>query len=129
MTRTFTIPSTVPASFRLDLEQDLNDAQRAAVTRGDGPKLVIAGAGSGKTRTITYRVAYLMSRGVPASAILLATFTNKAAREMLSRVEALTGTNVGKIWGGTFHAIGNRILRQYAKLVGLQNAYTILDDD
>ena len=129
MTRTFTLHSASAPSFQLNLEQDLNEAQRAAVTCGNGPKLVIAGAGSGKTRTITYRVAYLMSRGVQPSQILLATFTNKAAREMLSRVEALTGTNVGALWGGTFHAIGNRILRQHAQQVGLQNNYSILDEE
>ncbi len=129
MTRTFTIASSHNGRIRLDLEHDLNDAQRAAVTCGDGPKLVIAGAGSGKTRTITYRVAYLMTRGVHPSQILLATFTNKAAREMLSRVEALTGHDVGKVWGGTFHAIGNRTLRQFAKRVGLASNYSILDEE
>ncbi|TPW17811.1 MAG: DNA helicase II / ATP-dependent DNA helicase PcrA, partial [Elusimicrobia bacterium] len=88
MSRTFTIRARGP-DIRLELERDLNEAQRAAVTCGDGPKLVIAGAGSGKTRTVTYRVAYLLARGVPPAQILLATFTNKAAREMLSRVETL----------------------------------------
>ena len=128
MTRTFTVQPR-GARFRLDLERDLNEAQRAAVTCGDGPKLVIAGAGSGKTRTITYRVAYLMTRGIQPSQILLATFTNKAAREMLGRVEALTGSEAGKVWGGTFHAIGNRLLRQHGKLVGLRPNYTILDEE
>jgi len=128
MTRTFTVRSVPGASFSLDLERDLNDAQRAAVTCGEGPKLVIAGAGSGKTRTITYRVAYLMTRGVMPSQILLATFTNKAAREMLGRVEALTGGETRAIWGGTFHAIGNRILRRQGSLVGLQPNYSILDE-
>ncbi|MBI3996624.1 MAG: ATP-dependent helicase [Candidatus Omnitrophica bacterium] len=129
MTRTFTIHAVTSAKFQLDLERELNDAQRAAVTCGDGPKLVIAGAGSGKTRTITYRVAYLMTKGVPPQQILLATFTNKAAREMLNRVETITGGDAGSIWGGTFHAIGNRLLRQHAPLVGLQNNYSILDDE
>jgi len=129
MTRTFTITSPQNGRFRLDLEHELNDSQRAAVTCGDGPKLVIAGAGSGKTRTITYRVAYLMTRGVQPWQILLATFTNKAAREMLGRVEALTGAEVGKVWGGTFHATGNRLLRQHGPKVGLQPNYTILDEE
>ncbi|PIQ83719.1 MAG: hypothetical protein COV75_05920 [Candidatus Omnitrophica bacterium CG11_big_fil_rev_8_21_14_0_20_63_9] len=129
MTRTFTISSAHHAKFHLDLERELNDAQRAAVTCGDGPKLVIAGAGSGKTRTITYRVAYLLTKGILPVQILLATFTNKAAREMLNRVEMLTGGDAVSIWGGTFHAIGNRILRQHAPLVGLQSNYTILDDE
>ena len=129
MTRTFTVRSSHAATFRLDLERELNDAQRAAVTCGDGPKLIIAGAGSGKTRTITYRVAHLMTKGIHPSQILLATFTNKAAREMLSRVEALTGGETSAIWGGTFHAIGNRILRRHAPLVGLSPNYSILDEE
>lgn len=129
MPRTFTLRSSRSGSIRLDLARDLNAQQRAAVTCGDGPKLVIAGAGSGKTRTITYRVAYLMSKGIHPSQLMLATFTNKAARAMLSRVEALTGSDVGKVWGGTFHAIGNRLLRRYAQVVGLQSNYSILDDE
>jgi len=128
MARTFTLHAS-PAAFRLDLDKELNDAQRAAVTCGPGPKLVIAGAGSGKTRTITYRVAHLITQGIQPPQILLATFTNKAAREMLSRVEAITGGDAGAIWGGTFHAIGNRLLRQHGPLVGLQPNYSILDDE
>jgi len=127
MTRTF-VMDRGGSPVKLDLLQELNDQQRAAVTCGDGPKLVIAGAGSGKTRTITYRVAYLLAKGVPAASILLATFTNKAAREMLSRVEALTGSQVGQVWGGTFHSIGNRILRHYATVIGWAPNYSILDD-
>ncbi|HBH96453.1 MAG TPA: ATP-dependent helicase [Candidatus Omnitrophica bacterium] len=129
MTRVFTLEGAGGPPLRVDLERDLNAQQRAAVTCGDGPKLVIAGAGSGKTRTITYRVAYLMSKGVPSSSILLATFTNKAAREMLSRVESLTGSAVGQVWGGTFHSLGNRILRHHAKLLGLSSNYSILDEE
>src|SRR3990167_6564787 len=129
MTRVFTLEGAGGPPLRVDLERDLNAQQRAAVTCGDGPKLVIAGAGSGKTRTITYRVAYLMTRGVEASRILLATFTNKAAREMLGRVEAVTDSTAASVWGGTFHAIGNRLLRRYASAVGLQPNYSILDDE
>src|SRR3989338_200732 len=129
MTRTFTIHAAGRSDLHLDLERDLNEAQRAAVTCGDGPKLVIAGAGSGKTRTITYRVAYLIARGVPPAQLLLATFTNKAAREMLSRVAALTGSEAGAIWGGTFHAIGNRLLRRHGPRVGLAANYSILDEE
>ena len=129
MTRTFTLGLSAGPAFPLDLEHSLNDSQRAAVTCTDGPKLVIAGAGSGKTRTITYRVAYLISRGVHPAQLLLATFTNKAAREMLSRVEALTGREAAGIWGGTFHAIGNRFLRQHSELAGLRANYSILDDE
>ena len=138
MSRTFVLEDAGGgAPIALHLERDLNEQQRAAVTCSDGPKLVIAGAGSGKTRTITYRVAYLMAKGVPAPSILLVTFTNKAAREMLHRVDALTGSTatassagqVGKIWGGTFHATGNRLLRHYATLVGYQPNFSILDEE
>src|SRR3989338_5062559 len=126
MTRTFTIHAAGRSDLHLDLERDLNEAQRAAVTCGDGPKLVIAGAGSGKTRTITYRVTYLMMKGVQPSQLLLATFTNKAARETLHRGETLTGSRPGRVWAGTFHAIGNRLLRQPGPLIGLQPNYSIL---
>ncbi len=129
MSRTFVIDTSGGTAVPLDLEHDLNEQQRAAVVAGPGPKLVIAGAGTGKTRTVTYRVAYLMAKGLSGSSILLATFTNKAAREMLSRVESLMGAGVGKVWGGTFHATGNRILRHYAPLVGLNHNYSILDDE
>ena len=97
------------------------------VTSAGGPMLVIAGAGSGKTRTVTYRVAYLVESGVPLERILLVTFTNKAAKEMLSRVEMLLGRDVKDIWGGTFHSVGNRILRRHAKLIGYESNFTILD--
>ncbi len=127
--RTFTIRRRGGSAIALDLEHDLNAQQRAAVTAGHGPKLVIAGAGTGKTRTITYRVAHLISRGTHPSRILLATFTNKAAQEMLRRVEALTGSSVGQLWGGTFHALGNRTLRRHAALVGYQSNYSILDEE
>jgi DNA helicase II / ATP-dependent DNA helicase PcrA len=129
MTRSFLLEANTHTRHPLNLESALNPEQLAAATCSDGPKLVIAGAGSGKTRTITYRVAYLMSKGISPSSIMLATFTNKAAREMLSRVEALTGSDVGKLWGGTFHAIGNRILRHFAKLLLISPSYSILDDE
>jgi len=115
--------------LRIRFEDELNEQQLAAVTAGKGPKLVIAGAGSGKTRTITYRLAYLIDRGVNPRQVMLVTFTNKAAREMLTRAEALVGADVRKVWGGTFHAIGNRILRQNARLVGYQPNYSILDEE
>ena len=92
----------------IDFRADLNDEQYAAVTAPDGPALVLAGAGSGKTRTLIYRVAYLLENGVHPGNILLLTFTNKAAREMLSRVEDLTGVPRRAFWGGTFHSIGQR---------------------
>lgn len=95
----------------------------------DGPILVIAGAGSGKTRTLTYRVARLIEKGIGPERILLATFTNKAAREMLSRVEKLTGVDVSRLWGGTFHHIGNMILRREGPRIGLQRNFAILDEE
>ena len=108
-------------------DQELNPQQLAVVQSGDGPVLVIAGAGSGKTRTLTYRVSYLIERGIDPYRILLVTFTNKAAREMLSRVAALVPSDIGKLWGGTFHHIANRILRVNAARIGLQPNFTILD--
>src|SRR4051794_41979587 len=94
---------------------DLNEAQHAAVTAPDGFNLILAGPGSGKTRVITYRVAYLIARGVPADAILLVTFTRRAAREMIGRLEALIGPQATRGWAGTFHHIGNRLLRRPAR--------------
>jgi len=101
----------------------------AAVTAEPGPLLILAGAGSGKTRTLTFRVAYLLSKGVRPSEILLLTFTNKAAKEMLHRVHDLTGVEPGRFWGGTFHSIGNRALRIYGDAIGLPKNFTILDAD
>ncbi len=112
----------------IDYESDLNPEQRDVVMSDGGYILVIAGAGSGKTRTLTYRVARLIETGVSPENILLATFTNKAARSMLSRVAKLIDSNVAALWGGTFHHIGNRILRRHATLLGYQNNYTIMDD-
>lgn len=114
-------------SSRINYEANLNQQQLEAVTAGEGPILVIAGAGSGKTRTITYRVAWLLDCGVPPERILLVTFTNKAAKDMLHRVEHLLSSQARRIWGGTFHHIGNLILRRYAHLIGYNNDYTIID--
>ena len=108
---------------------ELNDEQFAVATAAPGAALVIAGAGSGKTRAITYRVAYLIEQGVAPARIMLATFTNRAAREMLRRVEALTGGDVRRVWGGTFHRIGNLILRRHAASIGFDSNYTILDGE
>ena len=116
--------------FLLDYEKELNQQQLAVVKAAGGPLLIIAGAGSGKTRVVTYRVAYLIETGIDPSSILLVTFTNKAAREMLHRVELLVpaaGGVGGRVWGGTFHHIGNRILRRHAPLVGYHPNFTILD--
>jgi len=113
----------------IDFAAELNAEQYAAVTAPAGPMLVLAGAGSGKTRTLTYRVAYLLSQGVSPGEILLLTFTNKAAKEMLHRVEELIGYEPRRFWGGTFHSLGNRALRLYGEEIGLKTRFTILDAD
>ena len=113
--------------LRIDYESDLNDQQRAAATALPGPALVIAGAGSGKTRTLIYRVAFLLEQGIPPERILLLTFTNKAAREMMQRVRGLLGGDLSALWGGTFHSVGARLLRRHADLVGLRRDFSILD--
>ncbi|MBI5098791.1 MAG: ATP-dependent helicase [Nitrospirae bacterium] len=113
----------------IDYSSQLNPEQLSAVTSGDGPSLVIAGAGSGKTRVVTYRVAYLLEKGIHPSRIMLLTFTNRAAREMLHRVELLIKGEARRAWGGTFHHIGNIILRQYGKAVNLNANFTILDSE
>jgi DNA helicase-2/ATP-dependent DNA helicase PcrA len=114
---------------RIQFEKALNGEQLAAVMAPDGPILVLAAAGTGKTRTLVYRVAHLVFSGIPPEAILLLTFTNKAAREMLERADHLVGSGVGSLWGGTFHHMANRILRRHAKLLGYPSDYTILDSD
>ena len=113
--------------LQIDYAGELNEQQFAAVTAPPGPSLVIAGAGSGKTRTLTYRVAYLLEQGIPPDRILLLTFTNKAAKEMMRRVADLLGHELASLWGGTFHSIGNRILRLHADRVGFQRDFSILD--
>lgn len=111
----------------IDYGAELNEEQHAAVTAPFGASLVLAGAGSGKTRTLTYRVAWLLDQGVNPSSILLLTFTNKAAREMLARVEDLTGVSSRNFWGGTFHHIGQRLLRRNGSPVGINPGFNILD--
>ncbi len=122
-------PFNPPVALQIDYAAELNAQQHAAVTAPPGPSLVIAGAGSGKTRTLIYRVGFLLEQGIPPDRILLLTFTNKAAREMMRRVGVLLGTELPGLWGGTFHSIGNRILRTHAELIGYQRAFTILDRD
>lgn len=120
--------SSAPHGFPpIDFRAQLNNEQFHAVTAEPGPLLVLAGAGSGKTRTLTYRVAYLLSQGVRPGEILLLTFTNKAAKEMLHRVHDLTGVEPARFWGGTFHSIGHRALRTHGDAIGLPRAFTILD--
>src|SRR3954467_10293835 len=108
---------------------DPNEAQHAAATAPDGFNLILAGPGSGKTRVITYRVAYLIARGVPAESILLGTFPRRAAREMVGRLESLIGPQAARVWAGTFHHVGNRILRRSAGLLGYGPNFTILDSE
>ena len=113
----------------MDLLKDLNEAQRAAVEYIDGPSLVIAGAGSGKTRVLTYKIAYLLSQGMKPWSIMALTFTNKAAREMKERIGKLVGNNLAQhLYMGTFHSIFSRILRAEAEHIGFYNNFTIYDE-
>ena len=113
----------------MDLLNDLNDAQRAAVEYIDGPSLVIAGAGSGKTRVLTYKIAYLLSQGLKPWSIMALTFTNKAAREMKERIGKLVGDDLAQhLYMGTFHSIFSRILRAEAEHIGFNNNFTIYDE-
>ncbi len=112
-----------------DFLAELNEAQRAAVTAPDGPVLVVAGAGTGKTRVLTTRIAWLLGQGVPPAGILAFTFTNRAAREMRERVDRLVGAAVAPRWVGTFHATGVRILRRDGEAVGVRRDFTIYDTD
>lgn len=114
---------------KIDYAKELNQEQLDVVLHGDGPCLVLAGAGSGKTRTLTYRVGYMLEQGVDPSSILLLTFTNKAAREMLQRVGSLIGPAANGIWGGTFHSIGARLLRGFADRLGYTSSFSILDNE
>ncbi|WP_317576497.1 ATP-dependent helicase [Segatella copri] len=113
----------------MDLQNDLNEAQRAAVEYIDGPSLVIAGAGSGKTRVLTYKIAYLLSQGMKPWSIMALTFTNKAAREMKERIGKLVGNDLAQhLYMGTFHSIFSRILRAEAEHIGFNNNFTIYDE-
>ena len=113
----------------IDYEKELNPEQYRVVMEEGGPLLVLAGAGSGKTRTLTYRVARLLENGVQPDHILLATFTNKAARSMLNRVESLLNSYTGKILGGTFHHIAHILLRSYAYRLGYKSNFSIVDSE
>jgi len=120
-------PRREGTQFRIAYADELNPQQLEAATTLDGPVLVVAGAGSGKTRTLVYRVARLVESGVPAGAILLLTFTRKAAEEMLRRASALVGGNCAQVAGGTFHSFAHLTLRRYGRMVGLDSGFTILD--
>ena len=113
--------------FLIDYRNELNPAQYEAVSSVDGPHLIIAGAGTGKTRTITFRVAYLVELGVKPESILLLTFTRRAAQEMLRRATILLDARCEKVAGGTFHSFANSTLRRYASLLGFESSFTILD--
>jgi len=126
MARKFTLKSRTAAGD-IDFSADLNAEQLAVATAPGGPMLVVAGAGSGKTRALTYRLAWLVHQGVEPGRIMLVTFTNRAAREMLSRVEVLVKQRTREIWGGTFHHIANRILRTHGRLLDIAPDFTILD--
>ncbi|NTW49813.1 MAG: ATP-dependent helicase, partial [Chlorobiales bacterium] len=135
-TRTFALKPDAsadkPNEKVLSLEkyrQELNEAQLEAVTTTEGAVLVVAGAGTGKTKTLTYRVGYLVESGVPASEILLLTFTRRAAQEMLMRAAAICDSRCGQIQGGTFHSFAHRLLRQNAAHIGLAENFTVLDQD
>jgi DNA helicase-2/ATP-dependent DNA helicase PcrA len=128
MSRQYTIQRAPRStSIHIDYAAELNEQQLAAVTAPPGPLLIIAGAGSGKTRTVTYRVAYLLENGIDPRNILLLTFTNKAARQMLDRVANLLPIDASGIWGGTFHSIGNRMLRRHGSALGYSSGFTIMD--
>ncbi|MFL6530600.1 MAG: ATP-dependent helicase [Chthoniobacterales bacterium] len=128
MSRQYTLQhAPAAAGVHINYAAELNEQQLAAVTAPPGPLLVIAGAGSGKTRTLTYRVAYLLENGVDPRNILLLTFTNKAARQMTDRVVNLLPVDASGLWGGTFHSIGNRMLRRHGSVLGYSSGFTILD--
>lgn len=110
-----------------DAASGLNEAQRHAATHGDGPLLIVAGAGTGKTRTLVHRVGVLIERGIPPERILLLTFTRRSAQEMLARAERLVGSASRKVHGGTFHATAHRLLRRYGEQAGLRPDFTIMD--
>jgi len=121
------LPARPSRSYRVGYAQELNPEQLRVVMHPGGPMLALAGAGTGKTRTLVYRACRLIEDGVPPSRILLLTFTNKAAREMLDRVEQLVLGGAGRVTGGTFHSAGHRILRRYASLLGYSQRFSILD--
>jgi len=130
MARQYTLHRSVsPHASGIDYQASLNPEQFAAVSSPPGRALVIAGAGSGKTRTLTYRVAWLLDHGIDAREVLLLTFTNKAAREMTERVRELVPHDTSALWAGTFHSIGSRILRRHAGDLGFTRSFSILDRD
>jgi DNA helicase II / ATP-dependent DNA helicase PcrA len=127
--RKYVLRRTVAKSYRVDYARELNEEQKAVVFAPDGPTLVVAGAGSGKTRTLVYRVSRLIEDGADPSSLLLLTFTNRAAREMKRRVESLIGADLVRATAGTFHSVASRLLRPHAELLGFRPTFTILDSE
>ncbi|HEX7528466.1 MAG TPA: UvrD-helicase domain-containing protein, partial [Thermoanaerobaculia bacterium] len=128
--RKYVLRRTAPAkSYRVDYARELNEEQKAVVFAPDGPTLVVAGAGSGKTRTLVYRVSRLIEDGADPASLLLLTFTNRAAREMKRRVETLIGADLNRATAGTFHSVAARLLRPHAELLGYKANFTILDSE
>ena len=128
--RRYVLRRTAPAkSYRIDYDRELNAEQQAVVFAPDGPTVVVAGAGSGKTRTLVYRVSRLVEDGVDPEALLLLTFTNRAASEMTRRVEGLLGADLARMTAGTFHSVGARLLRPHAELLGYRPNFSILDSE
>ncbi|MFY0540819.1 UvrD-helicase domain-containing protein [Nannocystis pusilla] len=125
----YVLKSSAPTRVPFDLSRELNPQQLAVVEADPGEILVLAGAGTGKTRTLTYRVARLVAGGCHPERILLCTFTNRAAREMVARVESLLGVEMRRCSAGTFHHVGNRILRRYGAAIGLSPDFGILDPE
>ncbi len=125
----YILPSKKKQEFLKRIEKDLNEEQKKVVLEADGPSLVIAGPGSGKTRTVIYRLGYLIALGYSPNNIMLLTFTNHAAKNMINRATALIGEKAEDIWGGTFHHVGNRILRIFGKEISLKGDYNILDSE
>ncbi|MGE5346921.1 MAG: UvrD-helicase domain-containing protein, partial [Acidithiobacillales bacterium] len=127
--RRYVLKRAAAKSYRVDYGRELNEEQRAVVFAPDGPTLVVAGAGSGKTRTLVYRVSRLLEDGADPASLMLLTFTNRAAREMKRRVEALAGADLARMTAGTFHAVGARLLRSHAELLGYHSNFSILDSE
>ncbi len=127
--RKYVLRRAVAKSYRVDYARELNEEQKAVVFAPDGPTLVVAGAGSGKTRTLVYRVSRLIEDGADPSSLLLLTFTNRAAREMKRRVEALIGADLVRATAGTFHSVASRLLRPHAELLGYRSNFSILDSE
>src|SRR5437899_11321894 len=126
--RRYALKTAAPARKGLvDYDRDVSDEQRAVALCDARPTLVIAGAGSGKTRALTYRVAHLLETGTPPSSILLLTFTNKAAREMMARVGQLCRVETRRMWGGTFHHVAHGLLREHASRLGYADRFGLLD--